>query len=137
MRFLSFRNYRLPAIDHNVLVLSVIVTLALCFASAYALETPDENEARLTAQLVAPSVPSANYKGNESAKVALIEFGDYQCTFCKRFHAYTKDLVMNNFVNTGMVKFLFKDNPVNDIAPSNSSTLASEASYCAADQAKY
>jgi len=36
-----------------------------------------------------------------------------------------------------MVKFLFKDYPVNDIAPSNSSILASEASYCAADQAKY
>jgi hypothetical protein len=79
LKFQTFRNYRLPAIGHNVLVLSVVVSLALCFASAYALETPDENEARLTAQLVAPSELSANYKGNESAKVALIEFGDYQC----------------------------------------------------------
>jgi protein-disulfide isomerase len=44
---------------------------------------------------------------------------------------------MNNFVNSGMVKFLFKEYAITDIAPSSSSTLATEASYCAADQAKY
>jgi protein-disulfide isomerase len=127
LRFLAVKTFVLP----------VVLALVIYFANAYAMETSDNDEARLTAQLVAPSLQSANYKGNESAKVTMIEFGDYQCTFCKRFHSYTKDLVINNFVKTGVVKFLFKDYPVNDIAPSNSSTFASEASYCAADQSKY
>lgn len=131
----SFHNQRLRILASRTLALPIVFILAICFANAYAVETSDE--ARLTAQLVAPSLPSANYNGNETAKVTVIEFGDYQCTFCKRFHAYTKDLLMNNFVRTGIVKFLFKDYPVNDIAPSNSSTFASEASYCAADQSRY
>ncbi len=75
--------------------------------------------------------------GNESAKITLVEFGDYHCTFCKRFHVNTKDLLINNFVKTGKVRFLFKDFPINDISPTNSSTLAAEASYCAADQQRY
>lgn len=136
MKFLSIQNNRKSPIV-QIIGLSALVILTVWFGFAYGLEAPEENQARLTALLVAPSVPSANYLGNESAKVTLIEFGDYQCTFCKRFHAYTKDLVINNFVKTGIVKFLFKDYPVNDIAPSNSSTFASEASYCAADQARY
>ena len=136
MKFSSIQsNIKSPRVQ--ILGLVALIILTVWFGFAYGLETPEEKQARLTALLVAPSIPSANYLGNESAKVTLIEFGDYQCTFCKRFHAYTKDLVINNFVKTGVVKFLFKDYPVNDIAPYNSSTFASEASYCAADQAKY
>jgi protein-disulfide isomerase len=134
--FLSIPSNR-KSTPVQILGLAALIILTVWFGFAYGLETPEENQARLTAILVAPSIPLANYLGNESAKVTIIEFGDYQCTFCKRFHAYTKDLLMNNFVKTGIVKFLFKDYPVNDIAPSNSSTFASEASYCAADQAKY
>jgi hypothetical protein len=44
---------------------------------------------------------------------------------------------MNNFVKAGIVKLLFKDYPVNDIATSNSSTFVFEASYGAADQTNY
>ena len=45
----------------------------------------------------------------------------------KRFHAITRELVLSNFVDTGKARFLF----------TNSSTLAAEASYCAADQNRY
>jgi protein-disulfide isomerase len=48
----------------------------------------------LTALLLAP-IPNALALGNESAEII---FGDYQCTFCKRFHATTRELVVNNFV---------------------------------------
>jgi protein-disulfide isomerase len=53
----------------------------------------------------------------------LVEFGDYQCHFCAAFQRDTKDSILQNFVNTGQVRFLFN--------------LAAEASYCAADQGKY
>ena len=35
---------------------------------------------------------------------------------------------MTNFVNTGKVKFLFKDFPINDLPADRASTLAAEAS---------
>ena len=91
----------------------------------------------LTALLSAPSIPNALALGNESAEIILVWLGDYLCTFCKRFHATTRELVINNFVDTGKVRFLFKDYPINDISPTNSSTLAAEASYCAANQLRY
>jgi protein-disulfide isomerase len=43
-------------------------------------------------------------------------------------------MLIHDFLNTGKVRFLFKDFPISDIPPSNSATLASMASYCAADQ---
>jgi protein-disulfide isomerase len=84
-----------------------------------------------------PSVYTAPPLGNSSAKVTLIEFGDYQCTYCHRFHIDTKGSILANFVNTGKVKFLFKDFPINDLPADRASTLAAEASYCASDQGKY
>ena len=71
--------------------------------------------------------------GNPDARVTLLEWGDYQCTYCYRFHANTKDNVFANFVDNGMVKFAFRDFTLNGPA----SVLAAEASYCAGDQGKY
>jgi protein-disulfide isomerase len=84
-----------------------------------------------------PTIPNAPALGNSNAPVTLVEFGDYQCTYCHRFHSDTKDLILANFVKNGKVRFLFKDFPINDLPADRASTLASEASYCAADQGKY
>jgi protein-disulfide isomerase len=84
-----------------------------------------------------PTYPSAPALGSSKAKVTMVEFGDYQCHFCARFQRDTKDSILQNFVNTGQVRFLFKDFTVNDKPGDKASTLAAEASYCAADQGKY
>jgi protein-disulfide isomerase len=44
--------------------------------------------------------------------------------------------VLADFVDTGKVRFLFKDFAINDQAD-RASSLAAEASYCAGDQGKY
>lgn len=67
----------------------------------------------------------------------MVEFGDYQCQYCARFHNETKNQIMNNFVDTGQIRFVFKDFVINDLPSDRASTLAAEASYCAADQGKY
>ena len=84
--------------------------------------------------MLAPSIPNALALGNESAEIILVWLGDYLCTFCKRFHATTRELVINNFLDTGKVRFLLKDYPINDILLTN---LPAEASYCEADQHRY
>lgn len=71
--------------------------------------------------------------GRPDAELTIVEWGDYQCTYCYRFHKNTKDLLFNDFVETGKARFVFRDFPLNGLA----SALAAEASYCANDQKKY
>ena len=87
--------------------------------------------------LLQPIVQNASALGTSKANVTLIEFGDYQCQYCARFHKETKDLIVNNFVNTGKINFMFKDFVINDRPSDKLSTLAAIGSYCAAEQGKY
>ena len=71
--------------------------------------------------------------GNLSASITILEWGDYQCTFCYKFHQSTLNTIKHDFIETGKVKLVFKDFPLNG----PDSVLASEAAYCAQDQGKY
>jgi protein-disulfide isomerase len=71
--------------------------------------------------------------GNPNAPITIIEWGDYQCTYCHLFHENTKDSIIKEYVDTGKVNFVFRDFPLNGV----DSVLAAEASYCANDQGKY
>ena len=88
-------------------------------------------------ELSNPAYANLTALGKDNAKVIMVEFGDYQCQYCKRFHSNTKDSIITNFVNTGKLRFLFKDFTINDKPGDKASTLSAEASYCAADQGKY
>ena len=71
--------------------------------------------------------------GNPNAPITVLEWGDYQCTFCFRFHESSLKILLSEYVDTGRVKLVFKDFPLNG----PDSILAAEASYCAEDQGKY
>ena len=73
------------------------------------------------------------FMGNPNAPITILEWGDYQCTFCYKFHQNTLDIINEDFIKTGKVKIIFKDFPLNGA----DSKLAAEASYCAQDQEKY
>ncbi len=73
------------------------------------------------------------FMGNINAPITIVEWGDYQCTFCYKFHQNTLDIINEDFIKTGKVKIIFKDFPLNGL----DSKLAAEASYCAQDQKKY
>lgn len=75
--------------------------------------------------------------GPSDAKMTIVEFGDYRCVHCARFNVETKDLLISEYVDTGRLKFIFRDFPVNDTPADSSSAGAAEASYCAAEQGKY
>jgi protein-disulfide isomerase len=88
-------------------------------------------------KLTRPVVQNASALGSDTANITIVEFGDYKCQYCARFHRVTKSQLIDNFVDTGQVKFMFKDFVVNDRPLEKQSTLAARASYCAADQGKY
>ena len=71
--------------------------------------------------------------GNSFAPITILEWGDYQCTFCYRFHQSSLEILLDEYVESGKVKLVFKDFPLNG----PDSVLAAEATYCAQDQNKY
>ena len=68
--------------------------------------------------------------GNVNAPLTMIEFGDYQCTYCKKFFSETEGSIIENYVKTGKVKIMFKD----FIVVGGDSTNAANAAHCANDQ---
>lgn len=91
----------------------------------------------LISNLTTPVIPGAKAIGHDSAPINIIEFGDYQCPFCARFNQETKDELVSKYVDTGIVRFGFKDLVINDLPKDKLSTLTAEASYCAAEQDKF
>lgn len=73
--------------------------------------------------------------GKENAKVTLIEFSDYQCPFCARHFTQTEPQIKKEYIDTGKVKFYYRDFPLPQIHPG--AQKAAEAARCAGDQNKY
>jgi len=72
--------------------------------------------------------------GSVDAPLTLVEFGDYQCSFCKRHFDQTHNLIMKNYVETNKVKIVFKDLIV---TPGKDSMYAAHAAHCAKDQGMF
>ena len=92
---------------------------------------------KLASGIVKPVSENVNPLGNKDANITVIEFADYRCPFCHKFHQETFDKLVTNFINTGKAKYLFKDFVVNDRDEYKGSMQAAVASHCAAEQGKY
>src|SRR3989338_5169830 len=83
-----------------------------------------------------PSQVSANADddpvlGNKNAPVTIIEFSDYQCPFCRKFWTETLPSIKSQYIDTGKVKFVYRDFPLTSLHPM--ATPAAEAAECARD----
>ncbi len=81
------------------------------------------------------TIDSDPFKGNKSARVTLIEFTDYQCPFCARHLFQTAPQVEKDYIQTGKVKYVLKDFPIESIHPQ--AFKGHEAARCAGEQEKY
>jgi len=73
--------------------------------------------------------------GDPNAPVTIIEFSDFQCSFCARFHSQTLPQIKSQYIDTGKVKLIYRDFPLHSIHPD--AQKAAEAAECAGDQGKY
>lgn len=73
--------------------------------------------------------------GNPEAPVAIVEFGDFQCPFCKRFFDTTEKKIIDTYVKTGKAKLIYRDFPLTSIHEWAQKTA--EASECADEQGKF
>jgi protein-disulfide isomerase len=78
-------------------------------------------------------IRDANLVGSKSAKVTLIEFSDFQCPFCERFHQTAEAALIQQYVDTGKVAFVYKHSAF----LGQESIWAAQAAECAADQGKF
>jgi protein-disulfide isomerase len=74
-------------------------------------------------------------KGNSDAPITIVEFSDFQCPFCARFHMQTLPQIIEEYVDTGKVKFVYRDYPIQGSHPN--ALPAAAASECAHEQDKY
>jgi protein-disulfide isomerase len=90
----------------------------------------------------APAAPGAKVnvdpghfpiKGDKNAKVTIIEFADFRCPFCEQFFSQTESQVFKDYVDTGKVKFAFRNYAF--LGPA--SIVAADAAECANDQGKF
>lgn len=96
-----------------------------------------------TGQLItgASSPPAADYAGDDpfigdpAAPVTIVEFGDYQCPFCRRFFSDVEPQIIQAYVETGRARLVFRDFPLRAVHPE--AQRAAEAAHCAGEQGAY
>ncbi len=113
-----------------LLAIPVIIGIITGMFMVFFPETENDSKLLTTTKLINNGSP---IMGESNAPITILEWGDYQCTFCYKFHQNTLDVIYEDFIKTGKVKLVFKDFPLNG----PDSLLAAEAAYCANDQEKY
>jgi protein-disulfide isomerase len=127
----------------SILVAAIVVGGAIVFATLYkggslapvAPAGGTGGAATSTAAAAAAAMtlgPRDAILGNADAKVTLVEYGDYQCPYCVQFFSQVQPEIIQNYVNTGKVRVVFRDFAF--LGPE--STAAANAAQCAEDQNK-
>ncbi|MBI5803525.1 DsbA family protein [Candidatus Pacearchaeota archaeon] len=95
------------------------------------------NDPTTTPGTTAPSVVKASADndavlGDKNAPITIIEFSDYQCPFCRQFWATTFVSIKSEYIDTGKVKFVYRDFPLSSIHPM--AEPSAEAAECVKDK---
>ena len=154
----SYSSYRGQK-KSNGLIIAVIISVGVAafFAGAYTSnlnseqitqEDLDEAVARLELKMLQNQLPTAQpqepvkisadddpVRGDKDAPITIIEFSDFQCPFCARFHVQTLPLLLENYIDTGKVKLVYRDFPIQNIHPN--AMPAAAAAECAHEQEKF
>src|SRR5438876_7877475 len=112
--------------------MTALILRNLVFTILVALFTPQDVETPVHALISLTDAPSI---GDARARIGIVEFSDYQCPFCLIHSNQALPLIVREYVNTGRVRYFFKDFPIDVVHPQAS--RAAEAAHCAAEQGKY
>ncbi len=143
----------------NGLVIGIIISVGIAafFVGSYtsslnseqiSVEDLDEAIAKLELKLLQNQLPTKQaiepvkvsidndpIIGNPDAPITIVEFSDFQCPFCARFNTQTLPLILEEYIEQGKVKLVFRDFPIQSIHPN--ALPASIAAECANDQNKF
>jgi len=74
------------------------------------------------------------FLGDKNAPLTIVEFSDFQCPYCGRFHEDAFQQIKEQYIDTGKVKFVYRDFPLSFHPMAMPSALASE---CADEQGMF
>ncbi len=120
-------NLRRESANKRIFYVAAAVVLVIVLLVAFARSTANQTSNLLK---VSPTDPIL---GNSAAPVTIVEFGDFQCPTCGSWFGTQGSLIVQNFVNTGQVKLVWKD--FDYYGPD--STLASKAARAAEEQGRF
>ena len=72
--------------------------------------------------------------GSKDAPVTIIDFSDYQCPFCKKFYSNIFHELEADYIDSGKVKYVFRDFP---LSIHSKAQYAHYAAECGKEQNKY
>jgi protein-disulfide isomerase len=95
-------------------------------------DTPPSAPEFLTAMQLEADDPSL---GSSDARLAVVEFSEFQCPFCRQFHEQTFAKLKSRYIDTGKVLYVFRDLPLGSIHPE--AKPAAIAANCAGRQGAF
>ena len=116
----------------KIYFLAIPVIIGILFGVLFAINL-DESSNNSTILSKENLLAGSTILGNQDAKITIVEFGDYQCTYCYKFHNDVMKKINEKYIKSGNVNYVYKDFPLN----CKPSILASEASYCAQQQNQF
>lgn len=102
-------------------------------SGTYPSASPQAAATPVPGQKVQVSLGHLPFLGSKNAKVEVVEFGDFQCPFCGRFYTDVEKQLIKDYVDTGKVKFAFRQYAF----LGQESTWAANAAECANEQGKF
>ena len=140
----SFQKFLAVAVIIQVLLL-VFIAVKISALSGVAVEgnnvvaeapTPSAKPSNNGAAAVdmATYIDDDSVKGDKDAPVTIVEFSDYECPFCTKFYDQSLQQIEKNYIDTGKVKFIYRDFP---LSFHQNAQKAAEAAECAGEQDKY
>lgn len=81
------------------------------------------------------SLAGAPSMGEKGPKVTIVEFSDYQCPLCSQYFNWTMGQLVDEYVKTGRVKYVYRDFPLESIHPL--ALKAAEGAHCAGELGKF
>ena len=113
---------------------AVAVTLALAAAAALA-PRGARAQAQESSDTVQMRLGALEYAlGRPDAPLTVVEFTDYQCPYCRRFEAETWPRLKHDWIDTGKVRFIVRDLP---LEIHSAARPAAEAAHCAGEQGRF
>jgi protein-disulfide isomerase len=83
------------------------------------------------AGLIEVSIDDDPMLGDENAKVTMVDFSDYECPFCKRYFDETFAQIKKDYIDTGKIKYIYRDLPLSFHQNAHAEAQAAE---CAREQ---
>ena len=83
---------------------------------------------------ISVSVRGERFRGDSAARVAIIEYADFECPYCGAYERSTFPQILSDYIATGKLKYFYRDFPL----PGHARALpAARAARCAGEQGKY